>query len=255
MIEDGDCYNWIMVPIGNCIKYIAEEIALTSLIHKSMSTLKGSGPLFKLAMQQLLKAKKPVANIDYLLAEQPYLVKSANELLNSDFDTINRHSLVSMWGSIEIALEDTIVLILMNDPTAIDALTNLSVKTKGFNKTAITEEDARKLYSRFERLIRSNLTVGDGYCKMLCSLSININCHNNVLDKLNEINSVRNCLLHKGGIIDEKAANLCPSLRPYKNCKFQIGEKLYLEYYEAISLFSQAFLESVVKSKYIRIKK
>ncbi|MFH0998978.1 MAG: hypothetical protein V1844_26320 [Pseudomonadota bacterium] len=254
MIEDSDSYNWIIAPIGNCIKFIIEEIALASLIQRSMAALKGAGPLLSLAREQLLKAKKQVAHINSLLAEQPYLDKSANDLIDSDFDSVNSHSLIGMWGAIEIAVEDTIVLILMKDESAVDVLIMNNIKTIDLIKGAISEVDGRRLFSKLERSIRSKLPVGKAYSKMLEIFGLNINCSLNTLEKLNEVNSVRNCLLHRGGFLDEKAIKECPLLKPYTGRKFIVSRKLYLEYYEAIEDFAKSFVHAAAKSKYVRIK-
>jgi len=253
MLPDSDVLNWIIFPAGNCVKYVADETVNASILHKSITNLANMKPLLLIAQQQLLEHKQDDTSLKFLLKENEFLEKEAKNIINSNFHSINSHGLIGLWCAVETAVEDTIVLILMNDINALEAIKNAGYNIKGNIKSPLNEIEARNYYSRkLEKQTRNDVTVGEGYCILLSIFGLNISLDKKTLNVLSEINDVRNCLLHRGGIIDEKISNSSIELTKFIGKEINICNNLYLKYYDAVGKFSSALLGATANSSYVK---
>jgi len=252
MIPDDDVLNWIISSAGNCVKYVVDETINASVLHKAIISISSKRPLLEIARQKFIENRMDDTQLKILQRKNEFLEGKSKELIASNFHSINSHGLIGLWCTLETAVEDTVVLILIKDPAAIDTLITAEYKIKPKFIPNMPEYDARNLYSSLEKQVRQNLTVGEAYCKLLSVFGINIILYTSEVETLEEINSVRNCILHRGGIIDDKAAQSSSRLRRFYNKKINITNELYMEYYDAIGGFAQKLLNATLKSKYIK---
>jgi|WetSurMetagenome_2_1015567.scaffolds.fasta_scaffold07685_10 hypothetical protein len=252
MIPDCNVVNWIISPAGNCIKYVAEETFHASILHKAIINLSGMTPFIQIARQHFIKHGKDDTQLKILQKENEFLEQKAKELIVSNFHSINAHGLIGLWCALETAVEDTIVLILIKDLGAIDSLVNAGYKVKPKFAPNMSEYDARNLYSNLENQSRQSLTVGEGYCKLLSVFGLNIELSNKETEILAEINAVRNCILHRGGLIDDKAIRDSKRLIKFHNKELNITNELYMEYYDTVSKFAYRLLTSAIESNYTK---
>jgi hypothetical protein len=256
MIPDSDAFNWVIAPVSRAILYVGEEMKISGTLVRSLVSLEGQEILLKIAREKLLLAKEAqqaVQAIDRLLAEAPGLSQAAAELLENDYAVINSHSLISMWSAVEVAIEDTVVLVLTKEATALKILTDAGVKATSFGPGPIVYEDARRLFPRVERQLREKQSIGEFYVKLLNLIGINIKCDSHAISKLEEINNVRNCLMHCGGIIDTRAAQSVTALQPFVGKQIVITQARYHEYFDAVSSFLIAMLNGAIASRYIQL--
>lgn len=253
----GDAHNWIIAPVLRAILYVGEEMKISGTLIKSLIILNRHETLLKIAREKLILNHKTqgLPEIDRLLAAAPGLKQTAVELIQNDYSVINIHSLVSMWSAVEVAIEDTVVLFLIKEASALKLLANAGVKTASFEPGPILHEDARRLFSRIERKLREKLKIGEFYIELfnLLGIKLNYSCH--LLSKMEEINNVRNCLMHRGGIIDARAAQSVAALRPFLGKQMPITEARYLEYYDVITSFLQEMLKGLIASSHIQAGK
>jgi hypothetical protein len=253
MIPNSDALNWIIGPVGRAVTYIAEETKIAGTLQRSLAVLEGHETFLRLARQKFVEvgAEEGLPAIDKLLAEAPGLSKEATELRQNDYSVVNSHSLIGMWGAVEVAVEDTVVLVLSKEASGLSVAANVGVKTAAFEPGPVSEEDARRLYSRLEKQPRGNLRVGEFYVQLLDRFGVKFSCSRHTLSNLEEVNSVRNCILHRGGIIDNRAAQI-GALRPYLGKQFPITKARYLVYYDAISDFVKEMMNGVLASSYVQ---
>jgi len=244
--------NWIIVPIGNCIQYIGEEIIQTTVLQRSIINLSGMQAFLNLAKGTFVKNKKALEGIEFLIKEQRFLEEKSKELISSNYNSINSHSLVNLWASIETAIEDTIVYVFMYAPDALCDLESNGYNIKKFLSGEFTEESSRKLYRSYEGQVRkSERSIGSAYSRMMEVLGLKVDLSDSEKSMLAEINAIRNCIMHRGGILDKKAAHDIVSNRHCVGQKIKVSNELYLEYYEVISKFASTLLRASTESKYI----
>ena len=168
---------------------------------------------------------------------------------------VHRHSLVGLWCVIETTVEDTVLLILEHTSDVKSMIANARLKVKGFPINSTDVSGFHKVYSSLERQTRAGRTVAEGYQALLGVFGLSISLSQKNIETLAEINEVRNCILHRGGVIDARSAIASPSLTTLVGCQIHIDRKKYQSYYNAIAAFAQALLEAVTSSSYIKVSK
>jgi hypothetical protein len=255
MIPNSDNFNWSIGPVGQAINFLTEETKIAGTLHRSLLVLENHEVFLRIMRErfEIAGATTSILVVDQLLAEAPLLSIWARELQQEDFSTINKHSLISIWSALEVAVEDTIVLVLSKNPAALTMISTADDKAPKLESGPVSEEKARRIFKDLERKERNQLKVGQCYIKLLSLFGIHFSCGDHVLSKLEEFNSVRNCLLHRGGVIDEKAAQSVEALRPYLGRQLPITKDRYLEYYKAVSEFLGAMMDGIISSPHCRI--
>lgn len=253
-IPDAGAVNWIIGPAGRCVSYASEETRVAAVLHRSLVVLSGLDPFLHLARRALEAVGKSTKAMDLLLAEQRTLGPWAKELLDFELHPINSHALIGLWTAVEVAVEDTVCLILVKDPEALEKVMRAGVRWQRSTATSLDEQAARKIYARFERLTREMRSVGEAYCQMLSNLDIRLSPHPETLTTLAEINYVRNCLLHRGGIADQRSAVEAPRLGVQAGQEIRVTSDLYQRYFKEVGEFAHAFLKATIHSKYVRTK-
>jgi hypothetical protein len=192
MIPDSDALNWIISPVSRAILYVGEEMKISGTLCRSLTNLEGQEILLNIAREKLILANQTqeLPPIDRLLTEAPGLSQAAVELRQNDYSVVNSHSLIGMWSAVEVAVEDTVVLILTKEASSLKLLANVGVKTASFEPGPIQYEGARRLYPRIERQLRENLKIGEFYVKLFNLLGIKFRLSRHVLSKMEEINNV-----------------------------------------------------------------
>lgn len=255
-IPDSDAFNWIIGPAGRCIKLVGDEVETAGFLLRAITVAHGFGTYLHMTRKVLLANKGPsaVEASDRLIAEQTRISAQAQEIIDTDFHRINVQGVISLWVAVEVAVEDTVVLILTKAPhEAKNALSALK-RPPNIEETTLSEPEARRLYDRLQRQYRENQSVADGYRLLLEALSISVPLSKDVIDTLSELNYVRNCLLHRGGTVDERALTEAPELGLSPGDALRIGKKMYGRYLDATMAFARALLMGVLQSRYVRVR-
>jgi len=253
-IPDSDVYNWIIAPAARCGIAIGEDARIGGLLKRAMAALANQGPMLALGFKALKDAGKDTTTIERLLAEQPGLAAWAKELLDADLHALHTSGVIALWASLEVAVEDTAVLILLRDPTAVPLVAGSGVKLPANLSSPLIEADARRIFVRFDRLASGTRRVSEAYCQILETLGLSLDVDAITHDKLAELNYVRNCILHRGGIVDERVKTEAPGLGLESGAPVHIGQESYLAYFDAARIFAVALLGAAVKSRHIRTK-
>jgi hypothetical protein len=206
--------------------------------------------MLQIVRQNFVDEGLNVQDIDHLVVEWQYWVGIARQYREADFASIHAHSFIATWSAVEACIEDTIVLILMNDSNASNLLNSAGIRSTQSQSGTFNENDSRINYRRIEAHFRRNVDVGVGYRNMLYHFGIQFDCEQNTYEKMAEMNAIRNCILHRGGIIDDKAVEHAPALCPYIGQRFNISQASYLVYYDALKTFLISMLREVVQSTY-----
>jgi len=227
---------------------------MAGLMTESIIAFEYQPILLKVARDKLLRSnkKKTLVGINKLIKWAAGQADWARKQKMSDFADINRHSIVSIWGALEACIEDTIVLILINDHhRCYKLLLESGISIKESYENGITESQARKIYKAIERKIRERYNAGEGFVNILKIFEIEVVINCQILLILDEINEVRNCILHNSGRINEKAAKKIPALEKHIYSEFIIDRKKCSEYFDSIRLFLSAIFKGISKSEYL----
>lgn len=173
------------------------------------------------------------------------------ELRVSGYAPLNAHSLVAIWGALEACVEDTVVAILERDPSAISSIAAAGVRIDPKRLSSpLSEEDLRTLYSKTENVVRVRHDVVQTQENVLNLFGLSAACPEHK-DALLSANALRNAIVHRGGIIDDKAVRQAPDLASQLGTKCIISCADFLRYHQAVSACLVSLIRSVVASPYL----
>ena len=252
-IKRDPTINWIIGPVGRCVEFLAEETMIASVLHRAASALPTLPTLLAVAANSAEKAGLSGAPFKAGLAQTQGLEDWARKIEANDYTLVNRHALVAIWGSFEAALEDTIVLVLMNDSRAVKEVQRHLRKVRVNQEGLLLEEEARRVYRSLERLARQKRTDLEGALDWILDLfDISRIPGTSYAVALQEANALRNSLLHRQGRLDARAIAEAPSLGAESGHQILVDSKAYQKYYDAIGGFVQELITGICKSRYIR---
>lgn len=244
--------GWVVGPVGWAIQYVAQETAQAALIHRSLGLMEGHKTM--IAVYRKLAAahdqKDLLKTLDLFEKELDGLDEEAAKLRETGYDQINSHALVAIWGAVEVAVEDTVVGALRATTKTLEDLQDGGYKVKLDVSTTPSEAEARKLYRSLEGQTKESM-VANRWSILLRAVGVPISDDGLPVELLEEVNQLRNCILHRGGIIDRRAAEKAPGLSDQVGTKIVIDQDRYLEYYGAVTTYLIAMAEAATKSKHL----
>ncbi len=254
LLEIDDKYwkriDWpfrLLGPIHTCACFLVEELAISTVSKRGLITLENVRPLLQ-QVSRILKEKGSRNHkiLEPILADSVLNEKTAKWARENDFAALHRHGLIAMWSAVEVTTEDIFIDVLCNDPTAFDRLKEVGVEFPRKLSQPLTELDARRAFRSAESHLRKTFSLSDSICEMFGSLRINFTIAPDVLMFIDEINAVRNCILHRGGLINDQDIKAVPSLAQKKGERFVISEEYHKKVYDTLSAFTNAMGKGVV---------
>jgi hypothetical protein len=158
-------------------------------------------------------------------------------------------SLVGQWSIVEAAVEDLGVRVLANDPAAVEKVQVLKVKLPK-HETPDTDEYWRAVWKRLERQVGSARVVPT-HTALLAVFNIPLTYPENYKALIEEINQTRNCILHRNGVIDKKAAEVAPRLAQYLNRTIPFSDPIFGVTATMLADYTMALLWAVAHSQYL----
>jgi hypothetical protein len=152
----------------------------------------------------------PDARIEAAREEAAFARKEAE----SDFYRLRAHTLLDMWGALEVLVEDIIVAWLRNVPELLesDEVARVRVPLGEFQKLD-EEERFQYLAQELTRDKKAGLKAGaTRFEMMLAVVGLDGQVEELLRRDLFEANRVRNVIAHRGGIADRQLLKTCPWL-------------------------------------------
>lgn len=253
-IPDSDSFNWIIVPATRCIQTVADGAKLSGLLQRSVSALAGQDALLERLDAFLKLAGKHLPTEDVDAAAGPTWPQLAKDLVASGLHEIHAPGIIALWASLEVTVEDTATLILVNNSQALQDFVTLGLKPSKSWVTPLDEATARRVFNRFEQYSREARSISQAYAHILHVLGVDISVPTQVLEQLTELNYVRNCILHRGGIVDARVVQEAPQSGLSPGDVVRVTQESYLRYYDAVGAFAHAILVGTLAGRHARYK-
>jgi len=155
----------------------------------------------------------PDARIEAAREEAAFARREAE----SDFHRLRAHTLLDLWGALEVLVEDIVVAWLGNVPELLDSEEVARVRVPLGEFQRLDDEERLRFLARELRDKRTNLKAGSTrFEMMLAVVGLDGKVEEPLRRDLFEANQVRNVIAHRGGIADRQLLKACPwmSLRP-----------------------------------------
>lgn len=168
-----------------------------------------------------LRHMEGAARLSEVLKRSPDVVDRIRDIetlalaeIKSDMPLLHGAAVVLIWGSLEAAIRDFLVRWMARNPSArlVPELRNVRVRVAEY-ESFDGEDRMRYLVSVLERELGASLKPGAG--RFDCLLQV-FGFRPQISDEqrrnLNELAAVRNVIVHRAGIADDRLLTLCPWL-------------------------------------------
>jgi hypothetical protein len=136
-------------------------------------------------MESLLKIERESRALE--------LTAWSNSVITADYDPINKFLVLALWSVIETTIEDVAIESIREQKLQIDSI-----------------QIPKHVFVKLERkALNSNFGIF-AYIELLGNLNIEMTIDESYLKSLNELKYIRNCLLHRGGEIDDRVIRAAP---------------------------------------------
>jgi hypothetical protein len=200
-----------------------------------------------------LRAMEGAARLNEVLKKSSEQVNQVREIekialeeVDADFPLIHSAATVLLWGALEAAVRDFLVRWLVKYPDARKApdLARIRVQV-GDYEVLEGESRMRYLLNLLEREIGATLKPGAGrFDSLLKPFNIDPRLDDKLRRDLNEMAAVRNVIVHRAGIVDQRLLQLCPWLSYKLNDPIRVHRSDVIRYLESASNYAAALIES-----------
>jgi hypothetical protein len=223
--------SWAAQPFRDLMERTEKLQQLLHLSIRGISVLR--------AMPRLVEALQKVSpseeKIDLETARRE--AKLAQSEVDSEFPLLHAQYVVAIWASLETAMYLFLANWLQNQPEAltVEPLRRLKVKV-GEYESLDAFEKALYLVDRLEQETAASLKPGIGrFEALLQPFGLSGKIHEEDVRALIELGEIRNCIVHRAGIVDRRLLAACPWL----NLTF--GQQLQLDH-EKTQMLSAAVM-------------
>jgi hypothetical protein len=239
--------SWLLPPYHRCVKRLKDE---SRSLHLSIYGLEQVARLPEV-IEILIKydewGKKIEQDSDDALSRLEEAKQHAEWIAReaaTGFPILHSHSIVGIWGILEVFCEDFAVMWLENVPEAweIPQVTKLKIPLSHYHRLSESERP-RFTVSELSRSTSSDLRRGVGKLKSLLEVfSLAPTVGQNVNRALHELCQVRNVIVHCGGIADKTLIDECPWLGLEVGEPIDFYHPVYGWYFSAAMRYSERVL-------------
>lgn len=229
------------------VKRVKELQEFTQMTRNAIHETTGMPRLVKVLART---NKKHEAEIEP--AEQ--LAAVAKTEIESGFATLHGINVVLLWGALESTIRDFLVVWLTKYPEArqITEIAKLKVRIGDYDILDF-EDRMRYVLGLLERENGSALRPGIArFTQLLHFVGIVPKIDDKTKNTLLEMASVRNVIVHRAGIVDQRFLDLCPSSGWPLGGEIGVTSKQLNDYVSSIADFVESIVNAVEEVEYFR---
>jgi hypothetical protein len=246
---------WLFGPPNTLLQYIVDEQVITSVTHRALLNARATPILLAIAREQIPNPTDQTKDtfqklINLSAGDFGFAEKEAT----TGFNTLFSHAAVGTWGAIETSIENT----LLNH---IRKVSDVETVIRA-NAPAMKDKDLRRgleggapeiLLKRWEGSLPNTLTTMRRQLLMLQAFGLHITLNPGNEQLLSELAELRNVILHRGGVVDQRFKDKCPWRSDKIGDRMRVSYELMRHYFEAAGDFAVKLIGTVVKSPYVYI--
>lgn len=196
------------------LAFLHEMLQMLKTIHQGIVALEQQELLAKKFIKEVRQGSPAHKLAVAMLAIGKENVKTARQVIGSDFDSINSLATIAMCTVYEVATEDTMKALLRFSPGLIPKMSSLEINTDKLpSDRDLTYAEATLALKKLKEWCRKqNKVVPEGDILMFNCLGVPINPAITTKSAIRELIYVRNCIAHKAKRADSKCKDEAPRL-------------------------------------------
>lgn len=238
-LSRGD-FDWATPPIQAALAYNEEEQKLLAACVRGISVLRGMPQ----AIEALAKALPEPDNDPekerrraFRARQIEQLAKFARKEVRRRFPILHAHATVSLWTALETMIDELIVTFLENKPDLLEESPFSEIKFSLAEYKAMPAADRNHaLLTEVKKKTKASYQPGIGrFETLLETISLAGPVPRQIRKDLFELFHVRNLIVHRASIADQKFAKACPWRKVTVGKQFKITRRSYTKYSRASS--------------------
>jgi hypothetical protein len=161
----------------------------------------------------------------------------AREQQERGFPTLYAHTIVALWGALEVMTKDLVIAWLQHVPDALSAPAFASIRITLVDYDRLDQLDRlHYLVRELERSLKSDLKAGvNRFETLLDAIGMSGEVPDEARRLLFEMSQVRNVIVHSGSIADRKFVDACPWLGFKIGDEVRVTDARYKSYFVAVT--------------------
>ena len=194
--------------------------------------------------------KLPVV-FDVLMKESQARAEKTREVLSSNFDSFVYPLLVGSWSVVEAAIEDLALVIVKEEPKTRDPAVMQKVKNQLGIDDESNDEFLAAVVGRMQQKHQVKGSVVASHASFLGALGVPFTYPADHSGLIEEINQVRNCILHRQGRIDARACEYAPRLKEHLGKRIPATDPIFSVCSTMLTDYTFHWLRALVFSPYL----
>jgi len=247
--------DWLISPAGNLVLFIGSEMVIAGVTERALIATLTTPALLDFTKANLPHPSQDIAEAIQRLQEMAGADAAfAKEEVTSSFARVHAHHAVATWAAIETAVEQTLVNHIRKMPEAPTLIVKSAPGLKAEQIRTTTEKDAKDTILNWARALAPK-PIMSRYVVMLKAFGLALSMSLDEERALSELVEMRNVLLHRGGVADQKFADKCDwtKIKPGQSITIDVADMK--RYFDAASTFAGGLIGAVAKSPLIKIVK
>ena len=234
---------WLLTVFNNVIIYADEILRVLDMCTTGLKKLKAGLPLAE-AVADYKASRKGDTDSDALRAARQRAAFAEVEIRN-DFPLLHAHTLVGLWGSLEVMIEDLVVAWLANKPACLkdSALSKIKLPV-GAIESLSTEQRMRLVLEQWKRREGSCHRAGiNRFESCLEAIGLTGPVDDDVKRNVFEAQQVRNLVVHRSSVVDTRFVESCPWMGLSLGDQLAIGAGQFSRYAAALTCYSTCVID------------
>ena len=231
------------------IRFLEEAHRVLIVAVRGIASLRGVGHLTEALAEYDRGEGKPVS--DDAVKKAHELARLAVQEVESDFPLLHAHTVVAMWSTLETLIPNFAAAWLVEFPETLERSEFERVQVP---VALLREQDDHlrmaAVISDLTERTASSLKPGVGqFQEVLKALGLGFGISDELRRDLFELSQVRNLIVHRLSVVDQKFARECPWLGLKIGDRLKITSEMYLRYHKAIMTYLTELINHAKEKK------
>ena len=239
----------LILPFKEIWLELAAQTNSWATVHRLINDAVTQPERLDAALSELghVSSNQSSAALNYLKQNARTMATEATALLGARQNSMVYPALVGTWAIVEAALDGIIKTILITDTASSKRLEAYGVKLS-FEHTFGTAPWADQMYGKVENLAkkRAKGSIVEIHRSIFSAVGLQFDYPADRSRVIEELNEVRNCILHNQGVVDQKTANRSLRLAQYKDRPIPANDPVFVTAPLMIQNYTLAWVAALI---------
>lgn len=237
-------------PIRRAFDSLVTSLELLHISMRGIGTVSNYPKMDERLIELTIQAGKEVTDkLRESLEESKRLASFADRESTHGFPFLHAFATVAAWGTLEVTVEDTLLGILFNEPEVLRQEEIAKIRIPLAKYEALDKEERMRLI--LQELARGQaISTGQGvsaFENLLGLFGLSGEVEDSVKKSLWEMNHVRNIIVHRDSLADQRFVQACPWMNSKPGDRVLIDHNRFGGYLDAVAAYLKTLQQRLEK--------